>query len=461
MILKQIIKQTLPPFIWNYFRKILKSILQRKKNYDPRRWWSGEDLNDDGEQFKKIINFYKEQKFWIKTLNKESKDSIIIEKNNEVEFTFNEIDRDCSTLVFSFGQNDFKKLISGTFQIFLDEKPAIEIQDLISNKWNFVRVKLDSKIQKVKIKNLTNNNIFFGLPTFHYENLNNYKKIKNIFLIVMDQVDQETFFKLDKNKDLKAINYYLKNSLNFTNCQCPGDWTLPCFNSIFLGESPSHHGFFDLKASKNIKNILSENNLFNFLKEKKFNIFGISKSKGHHAGFGFHKFFNRLLFYEDIPDNSDEFEHEFSNNLIDNLRAHSDENNFCFMHYMSSHSPYYKPSYSEELNFTNKRISHPLSEFNNYIIGQGDTKIEPYISTEGLEIIEKRQKERLKKVDTLLGNIFSYLEINNILDTSMIILTADHGLPHGEKGKKILNDKWSKIPLKIFIPGNSEAKVYT
>ena len=146
----------------------------------------------------------------------------------------------------------------------MDEKPAIEIQDLISNKWNFVRVKLDSKIQKVKIKNLTNNNIFFGLPTFHYEKLNNYKKIKNIFLIVMDQVDQETFFKLDKNKDLKAINYYLKNSLNFTNCQCPGDWTLPCFNSIFLGESPSHHGFFDLKASKNIKNILSENNLFNF-----------------------------------------------------------------------------------------------------------------------------------------------------------------------------------------------------
>ena len=51
----------------------------------------------------------------------------------------------------------------------------------------------------------------------------------------MDQVDQETFFKLDKNKDLKAINYYLKNSLNFKNIQCPGDWTLPCFNSIFLG----------------------------------------------------------------------------------------------------------------------------------------------------------------------------------------------------------------------------------
>ena len=31
MILKQIIKKTLPPFIWNYFRKILKSILQKKK----------------------------------------------------------------------------------------------------------------------------------------------------------------------------------------------------------------------------------------------------------------------------------------------------------------------------------------------------------------------------------------------------------------------------------------------
>ena len=61
----------------------------------------------------------------------------------------------------------------------------------------------------------------------------------------------------------------------------------------------------------------------------------------------------------------------------------------------------------------------------------------------------KKDKERLKKVDTLLGNIFSYLEINNILDTSMIILTADHGL--AMKKEKILNDKWSKIPLKTFL----------
>ena len=57
-----------------------------------------------------------------------------------------------------------------------------------------------------------------------------------------------------------------------------------------------------------------------------------------------------------------------------------------------------------------------------------------------------------------MGNIFSYLEINNILDTSMIILTADHGLPHGEKGK-ILNDKWSKIPLKFLFLAIQKLKI--
>ena len=49
----------------------------------------------------------------------------------------------------------------------------------------------------------------------------------------MDQVDQETFFKLDKNKDLKAINYYLK-FFKFHKLSMSGDWTLPCFNSIFF-----------------------------------------------------------------------------------------------------------------------------------------------------------------------------------------------------------------------------------
>ena len=37
------IKQITPPIIWSYLSKKLREKEETKKNYDPRRYWSGED----------------------------------------------------------------------------------------------------------------------------------------------------------------------------------------------------------------------------------------------------------------------------------------------------------------------------------------------------------------------------------------------------------------------------------
>jgi hypothetical protein len=43
----------------------------------------------------------------------------------------------------------------------------------------------------------------------------------------------------------------------------------------------------------------------------------------------------------------------------------------------------------------------------------------------------------------------------------VVILTADHGIPHGLKNKPILNNDWMNIPLKIYHPSFETLDVNT
>ena len=47
MISKKYIKKLCPPIIWEWLSTQIKNQQQKKKNYDPRRWWYGQDLKGD------------------------------------------------------------------------------------------------------------------------------------------------------------------------------------------------------------------------------------------------------------------------------------------------------------------------------------------------------------------------------------------------------------------------------
>ncbi len=451
MNFKSTLKSLTPPLLWEWLRNKVINNQRNKKKYDDRRWWYGEDLKGDNSRFDEIFISGK-YKSSISMLNNEIRDCLEIPSKSELKLDFLKFNEDKS-LLFSFGNKSNLRSVSGNYQVFFNEKKKIEIKDPLSNRWNNSHIKNISKCNTLRVKNNTNHKLYFACPVFLEKfNKSSKSEIKNIILVVLDQFDAKALNELEKNpEDLKFINTFFDKEYNFKNCFSAAEWTLPCFSSIFSGKHPSYHGNFDLKVSKKIKNVITEDNLIDFIRKEGFSTFGISKSKGHHAGYGFQKYFDRLLYFDDALDTTVEDDFSFARKTIEQLEMNSHGKNFIYLHYMSSHSPYWKPTINEESNLALERYGDPLKEYNDAIINFGDSKVEPIMDHQKVDKIITRQKERIKNLDLVLGQLFSYLEIKQQKKNSIVILTADHGPNHfGELGRPMMNRSRLNVPLKIY-----------
>ncbi len=459
MNIKFILKEILPPFFWQWLSKKVKKNKQDKKKYDPRRWWYGEDLIGDSSRFKEVFKL-DHCETCVSMLNNEIRDCIKIEPKKSLKLKFNNFNYKRNVL-FSFGNKSDQRSIEGNYQLVLDEKIEIEIKDPLSNRWNNSCLKEVLNCHELEIKNNTNSSLYFACPVF-LENFDDTKQknIKNVFLIILDQVDYKIFNEIEKNPDsLTYIKKFFKNGINYENCFSAAEWTLPCFSSIFSGKHPSIHGNFDLKYSKKIKNVITDDNLIDFLRKNGFSTFGISRSKGHHAGYNFQKYFDRLLYYDDAVDLTIEDEYIFAKKAQEQLEMNKDGKNFIFMHYMSTHSPYWKPSINEEINLGNIRYGDSQKEYDDSIVEFGDSKAEPIMDNKKLKNIIIRQIERIKNLDLVLGQLFSYLEETKLKENSLIIMSADHGPNHfGEKNLSMMNRPRLNIPMKIYDFQNLNSK---
>jgi hypothetical protein len=458
MISKKNIKKICPPIIWNWLSFQIKNHQQKKKKYDPRRWWYGEDLKGDGSRFSEIFNLNNIETS-ISMLNHEIRDCIKIPPNKSINLELKK-KSSSETILFSFGNKSGGRSIYGRYVILNEEKKILDIKYPLSGRWNNVKLESKSISKEITIKNETNSTLYFACPIILKKNIFNDKsKINNIFLIILDQVDYQAFSELEKkNGELKFIEDFFKNGYSYKNCYSAAEWTLPCFSSIFSGEHPSKHGNFDLKFSQRIKDVVSPNNIISYLRNKGFSTFGISRSKGHHAGYNFQKYFDRLLYYDDAVDSTVEDEFIFSKKAEQHLEMNKTGKNFVFMHYMSSHAPYWKPGINEETNLSSFRYGDQQKEYDDAINEFGDSKVEPIMDETKLKSIIDRQTERIKNLDLILGEFFLYLEKSNLKKNSMVILTADHGPNHfGRKNHPMMNKSRLNVPLKIF-DGRAEEK---
>lgn len=451
MISKKYIKKLCPPIIWEWLSTQIKNQQQKKKNYDPRRWWYGQDLKGDNSRFSEIFNL-KNIETSISMLNNEIRDCIKIPPNKSINLELKN-NLSLETILFSLGNKSSDRSVNGSYAILNAEKKILSIKYPLSGRWN--NVKLEKKLisKEITIKNETNSILYFACPVILKKNIDeNNSEIKNIFLIIFDQVDYHAFSELEKkNGQIKFIENFFKDGYSYKNCFSAAEWTLPCFSSIFSGEHPSKHGNFDLKFSHRIKDVVSPNNIISYLRNKGFSTFGISRSKGHHAGYNFQKYFDRLLYYDDAVDLTVEDEFIFSKKAEQHLEMNKTGRNFVFLHYMSSHAPYWKPSINEETNLGSFRYGDQQKEYDDAIKEFGDSKVEPIMDEFKLKSIIGRQSERIKNLDLILGELLLYIEKSNLKKNSMIILTSDHGPNHfGRKNYPMMNKSRLNVPLKIF-----------
>lgn len=119
-----------------------------------------------------------------------------------------------------------------------------------------------------------------------------------------------------------------------------------------------------------------------------------------------------------------------------------------FMFFESPHALYYFPPENE--------ICTPyLQEFN---YANVDLK-------KDIQLIKNRYINSCNHLDSQYARIIKYLEDNSLLDSTIVILTGDHGEEFMEKGRWGHNSTFSEeqtlVPLVLWVPGQTPRQIDT
>ena len=456
--IKIIFIKLLPPFIFSLIKFIIIKLNRFNKNYDERRFWNGQTVladteNNFTEYFDDLIKkniFYVTKEFETKecikinsgeTLNLKLKDFYSLEDIFKISITL-----------------DSDKFSERNFLLTSNKTKLIDFKDLKPNRWYNTVLKAKEINKEIKLVNNLNKHLYFSIShnSPSKNSFGNDKK-KNIIFILLDDVDKDGFY--NAYNDSIYLKKFFKNSIHYKNAYSVAEWTVPSLTSILTGKYPSQHGCFDLDFIKKIKDPFNKIFLLEQLKKNKFNRFAISRSKVHHPGYKFNKHFDRFKFYVDTFDTNVEFDEKIPFDLIENLESSKDQNNFCFVDFVSTHAPYFDTSYSESFYLSRYSSLDPEKEYYNSIYDRGDTPIESYLKKDTVENLKLRQFARLKKLDVLIGHFLSYLNEKCNEEENIVILTADHGPLHlGNKGDPLLNRKRTNVPLLIYNSSKNNAK---
>ncbi len=440
------LKLFIPPFLWNLIRNFYNKAAQSKQNIDNRRWWNGETIISNNYMFKKIFKNF-DLPSYVVTLQNESRDCIEIKPQKKFVFEISEFEERDNIFLIGMGNKIPGQFLDGYYKIKTDNEDLLKLTNPSCMKWENFKISLNSK-SKIEIFNNTKEILYFTCPTIlEKQNLNN---INNFVVIFLDQIDNDILQKMYDKKKLPFVSNFFKNSINFSNFYSSSEWTMPSLYSFFSGEYSSEHGLFDFNFSKNVSDPMKDDNLISFFKNKNFFNLGISRSKGHHPGFNFQKYFDRFYYF---PSRRDKFrEEDFEQIAIEHLESNLDGKNFIFLHYLSSHAPYYGNSINEDVQLKSERIGYPLKDYENSIIDIGTSKIEKVIDVGKIDSINQRRKERLKSLDLSLSKLLNFIQ-TKIHQNTMVLLTSDHGINHIEdKNNSYLSKDRINVPLKIYHP---------
>jgi len=254
------------------------------------------------------------------------------------------------------------------------------------------------------------------------------KDIRNVVLISIDtcRADYLSCYGCPK-ETTPNIDKLSQNGVLFKNVITPTPITLPSHSSMFTGTLPLQHGVHDNYDYK-----LGESNvcIAEILKDNGFATGAVISALVMESRFGlaqgfdnYHESFENMLSNNDIEQRSGAETTRFALEWLD---GHKDGNFFFFLHYFDPHAEYNPPE-----PFASKFSDNPYAgevAFVDYCIGQ---------------VIDK-----LKELD--------------LYDSTLIIVTADHGEMLGEHNELThsyyIYQSAIKVPLIFKLPGLNKGK---
>lgn len=142
---------------------------------------------------------------------------------------------------------------------------------------------------------------------------------------------------------------------------------------------------------------------------------------------------------------------EINKRSLDWLDSLGDEPFFLWNHYMDVHGPYNPPEdYTGHIN--NHISDSEAQELYNRCVDDPNS-----LTGDERQLIIDLYDGEIRYTDAMIGKLLSALQTRELLEDTLVILTADHGELLGENGRfahpRILSDELIRIPLILRGPG--------
>ncbi len=268
-------------------------------------------------------------------------------------------------------------------------------------------------------------------------------KIRNVLLISIDTCRADFLncygYPMDTTPNVNAL---AREGVLFENAISPVPFTLPAHCSMLTGTIPPWHRVMD-----NSDYILAKDNvtLAEILKEQGFNTGAFVSSFILDARFGIGQGFDT---YEDDFDNStgtkennERIGGKTTELALEWLEKNKDQRNFMFLHYYDPHFTYDPPEPFLSKFRNAKRLSNMTADVATVLLG--------------------RYAGEIAYVDHCIGKVIARLKELDMYDSTMIVVTSDHGEMLGQHGEVshgyFIYQPAIRVPLVIRLPGKSKS----
>ncbi|MGC8646202.1 MAG: sulfatase [Thermoplasmata archaeon] len=326
----------------------------------------------------------------------------------------------------------------------------------------------------------------------------------NVFLIVIDTLRRDVMSLYGGDTDTPFINEIARDGVLFENAVSSGNWTPTSHMSIFSGLYPGEHGVhenYDEGDEVIFKKMLEYDGHW-FVKDlykRGYSNIGYSTNPWLSPSSMFDLYYSSFTFFSSEYLTEREMEavrdyKKYGKNRIDATEYLLLHGKFKeFSHYYHTFRwmlkkkreygyPFYKASDIIIDNILNSSFNEPFFTFINFMevhepsssweLDTDDRKIK-YNDLFGFDVIGDRKikdvregyRKSLKNVDYEIGRLVNFLKKKKMYDSSLIIITSDHGQAMKEQRKipfyghgNFLYDEIIEIPLIVKYPGNVKIK---
>jgi len=295
--------------------------------------------------------------------------------------------------------------------------------------------------------------IIVGSAVWFFHRLSiSQNKIRNVVLISIDtcRADYLTCYGYPL-KTTPNIDALAKKAILFENVYTPVPFTLPAHCSMLTGTVPAYHGVLGNQGYKlgkdniTLAEILSDNG---FTTAAFISSFILDSQFGLGQGFDSYddEFENERItmgFAERTGD-------ETTRHVIRWLEEKRGQKNFIFLHYYDPHYTYEPPE-----PFASKFISASLLKNLPTNLGRDPGYLDRYAG-------KMAYAGEIAYTDHCIGRVIDKLKEVGLYDSSLIIITSDHGESLGEHRENthgyFIYQSTVKVPLVFIFPGGLKAK---